>query len=162
MGMDKERELTLRPIGRVVEGRPWPVGDDRWKENVAEIEIDSTWAGALDGIEGFSHVWVVWWPDRLENPPDSVRVRPEGRAEMPLVGIFATRSPRRPNPLAITAVRLLERRGSRMSVVGLDACQGTPVFDIKPYLQRGDLIPEASAPAWLQRMWRIHDEEQGG
>lgn len=159
--MAERRELTLRPIGRVLQGRPWPPGDGPWEDRVAEIEIDPAWAGALDGIDGFSHVWVVWWPDQLDSPPGSVRVRPEGREEMPLVGIFATRSPRRPNPIAITAVRLLERQGSRLSVVGLDACQGTPVFDIKPYLQRGDLIPEANTPAWLERMWRIHDEERG-
>ncbi len=156
----KKNSLTLRPIGSVAKGRPWPPGNDRWEEAEAEIEIDPAWAGALDGIEGFSHIWVVWWPDRSEGPPDELHVRPERRAEMPLVGILATRSPQRPNPLAITAVRLLGRQGARLRVAGLDACQGTPVLDIKPYLRRGDLIPEATAPDWLKRLWRIHDEEK--
>jgi tRNA (Thr-GGU) A37 N-methylase len=79
---------------------------------------------------------------------------------MPLRGIFATRSPRRPNPIAITAVRLLERQGARLRVQGLDAYQGTPILDLKPYLRRGDLIPEAAMPAWLEQLWRIHDEER--
>jgi tRNA (Thr-GGU) A37 N-methylase len=79
---------------------------------------------------------------------------------MPLVGLFATRSPHRPCPIGITAVRLLARQGARLRVEGLDANEGTPVLDIKPYLRRGDLIPEATAPDWLERLWRMHDEER--
>ena len=160
--MGKNRELTLRPIGRVARGRPWPDDGEpceQSEERAAEIEIDAAWAAALDGIEGFSHVWVVWWVDRSGGPPDAMVVRPEGRPEMPLVGIFATRSPRRPNPVGITAVRLLERNGIRLKVQGLDAFEGTPVLDIKPYLRRGDLIPEATGPEWLQQLWQTHDEE---
>jgi tRNA-Thr(GGU) m(6)t(6)A37 methyltransferase TsaA len=158
--MDEERALILQPIGSVLEGRPWPTGRDSWEEKEAVIEIDAAWAGALDGIEGFSHIWIVWWLDRFEGPPSSLQVRPERREEMPLVGFFATRSPHRPNPIAITAVRLLERQGARLRVQGLDAAQGTPVLDIKPYLRRGDLISEATAPEWLDRLWQIHDEEK--
>jgi len=159
--------LTLRPIGRVVLGRSWSEQasrreqGDAGEEGWAEIEIDPAWSEALDGIDGFSHIWVVWWLDRFETPPTSRKVHPEGRPEMPLVGLFATRSPRRPCPIAITAVRLLLHEGARLRVEGLDAAQGTPVLDIKPYLRRGDLIPEATAPDWLERMWQIHDEERG-
>lgn len=161
--MGQEGELTLQPIGRVVVGRPWPDAGERWEEGQAEIEIDPAWAGALDGIEEFSHIWVIWWLDRSDSygPLDTLKVRPEKREELPLVGIFATRSPWRPNPIAMTAVRLLERQGRRLRVQGLDACEGTPVLDIKPYLRRGDQIPEASVPEWLRRLWRMHDEERG-
>jgi tRNA-Thr(GGU) m(6)t(6)A37 methyltransferase TsaA len=155
--MGDRRELTLRPIGWVVQGRR---GSDRWQETEAEIQIDPAWAEALDGIEGFSHIWVVWWLDRHGPPPEQRKVRPEGRDEMPLLGIFSTRSPRRPNPVAITAVRLLERQGARLRVQGLDAWEGTPVLDLKPYLRRGDLIPEATTPDWLERLWRIHDGDR--
>jgi tRNA-Thr(GGU) m(6)t(6)A37 methyltransferase TsaA len=157
--MGKDRELTLRPIGRVVAGRTWPGDGDGWEERTSDIELDDAWAGALDGIEGFSHVWVVWWVDRAGGLPDTMKVRPEGRPEMPLVGLLATRSPRRPNPVGITAVRLLAREGTRLSVQGLDAFERTPVLDIKPYLRRGDLIPDATGPDWLQQLWQIHDEE---
>jgi tRNA-Thr(GGU) m(6)t(6)A37 methyltransferase TsaA len=158
--MNHNLEVKLRPIGRVVSGRSSAARDDRWEEAPAEIEVDPRWADALDGIEGFSHVWLVWWLDRSEGPPDFAHVRPERRQEMPLVGIFATRSPRRPNPIAMTPVRLLERRGARLTVQGLDAYEGTPVLDIKPYLRRGDLIPEATAPDWLEALWLSHDEER--
>ncbi len=163
--MGEERELTLRPIGRVVRGRPWservcPGQGGRGEGETAEIEIDPAWAEALHGIEGFSHIWVVWWLDRFDYPPTSLRVRPEGRQEMPLLGLFATRSPHRPCPIAITAVRLLEHQGTRLSVRGLDASVDTPIFDIKPYLRRGDLIPDAKMPNWLEQLWNIHDEER--
>lgn len=147
--MGAERDLTLQAIGRVSEG-----GQER-----AEIEIEPAWEEALDGIEGFSHIWILWWLDRFETPPASPRVHPERREELPAVGLFATRSPHRPCPIAMTAVRLLSRQGRRLLVEGLDAYAETPVLDIKPYLRRGDLIPEASAPAWLERLWEIHDRE---
>jgi tRNA-Thr(GGU) m(6)t(6)A37 methyltransferase TsaA len=114
----------------------------------------------LDGIEGFSHIWIVWWLDRFESPPESPCVHPERREELPLVGFFATRSPHRPCPLAMTSVRLLGRQGRRLYVEGLDAYEGTPVLDIKPYLRRGDLIPEATVPEWLEQLWGIHDRER--
>jgi tRNA (adenine37-N6)-methyltransferase len=159
--MGEERELTVRPIGRVVKGRPWPARDDCGEGQEAEIEIEPTWAEALEGIEGFSHIWLLWWLDRSDGVPTVMQVHPEGRQEVPLVGVFATRSPRRPNPIALTTVRLLERRGTRLRVQGLDAYEGTPILDIKPYLRRGDLIPEATIPGWLERLWRIHDQERG-
>lgn len=157
--MKEEQGLIVRPIGRVVQGLSSPHCLPRWEVEEAEIEIDEAWAGALDGIEDFSHIWVVWWLDRVPGPPNSLHVRPERREEMPLVGLFATRSPQRPNPIAITAVRLLRREGTRLRVRGLDACVDTPILDIKPYLRRGDLFPEATVPGWMEELWRIHDKE---
>jgi tRNA (adenine37-N6)-methyltransferase len=162
MEMEKERELTLRPVGRVTKGRPLTDQGGGWEDQEAEIEIDAVWAEALEGIEGFSHIWLVWWLDRSDAAPAVLQVHPEGRQDVPLVGVFATRSPRRPNPVAMTVVRLLERGGSRLLVQGLDAYVGTSILDIKPYLRRGDLIAEATVPGWLERLWRIHDEERGG
>ena len=159
--------LAERAIGMVTAGRPRPDPTSRrargaGEGDAAEITIDAAWEGALDGIEEFSHIWVLWWIDRFDDPPEARRVHPEGRAEMPLVGLFATRSPHRPFPIGLTAVRLLERTGNRLVVQGLDAFVDTPVLDIKPYLRRGDLVPEAVGPAWLERLWQIHDAERGG
>ncbi|NIV33700.1 MAG: tRNA (N6-threonylcarbamoyladenosine(37)-N6)-methyltransferase TrmO [Anaerolineae bacterium] len=161
MGVSKDRA-----IGTVTVGVPRPGGPSRGRgaqSNTipSEITIDAAWSEALDGIEGFSHIWVVWWIDRFDEPPEGQHVHPEGRPEMPLVGLFATRSPHRPCPVGITAVRLLERKGRRLVVEGLDAFEGTHVLDIKPYLRRGDLVSEASAPEWLERLWQIHDAERG-
>jgi tRNA-Thr(GGU) m(6)t(6)A37 methyltransferase TsaA len=159
--------LRERAIGTVTVGVPRPGtspccdGGDG-ESDASEITIDAAWSEALDGLEEFSHVWVVWWIDRFDDPPERQRVRPEGRAEMPLVGLFATRSPHRPCAVGITAVRLLRRKGRRLLVEGLDAFEGTQVLDIKPYLRRGDLIEGARAPDWLERLWQIHDAESVG
>ena len=165
--------LRERAIGTVTVGvrRPGtaPRGDGGHSEadasalpDVSEITIDAAWSEALGGIEEFSHIWVVWWIDGFTEPPERKQVHPEGRSEMPLVGLFATRSPHRPCPVGITAVRLVRRNGRRLYVEGLDAFEGTHVLDIKPYLRRGDLIEEASAPDWLERLWQIHDAEHVG
>ncbi|MFN2217453.1 MAG: tRNA (N6-threonylcarbamoyladenosine(37)-N6)-methyltransferase TrmO [Anaerolineae bacterium] len=159
--------LGERAIGVVSRGRPRPDPSTRragggGEVDTAEITIDAAWEEALDGIEEFSHIWVLWWIDRFDDPPKARCVHPEGRAEMPLVGLFATRSPHRPFPIGLTAVRLLDRAGNRLVVQGLDAFVDTLVLDIKPYLRRGDMVPEAVVPVWLGRLWQIHDAERGG
>jgi tRNA (adenine37-N6)-methyltransferase len=154
-----EPELTLEPIGWVTEGPACPP-EAGWEEREAIVEIEPAWAEALEGIEDFSHIWLLWWLNLRDQPPEALRVHPEGHRELPLVGIFATRSPHRPNPLGMTAVELLGRDGRRLRVRGLDACQGTPVLDIKPYLRRGDQIPEATMSAWVEQLWASHDRQR--
>lgn len=159
--MKPERELTLHPIGYVVTSQASPGEGAGWEDGEAELEIEPLWAEALDGIEEFSHIWILWWLDQSpDQRPGALKVHPEGRQEIPLVGLFATRSPRRPNPVAMTPVRLLERQGNRLRVAGVDAYPGTPILDIKPYLRRGDQIPDAVMPDWLEKLWRLHDQEQ--
>ena len=162
--MGEERGVRGRAVGSVTLGKSRAgslsaSAEEPGEVETAEITIDAVWAEALDGIEEFSHIWILWWIDQFEEPPVARRVHPERRAELPLVGFFATRSPHRPCPVGLTAVRLLERRGRRLVVEGLDAFEGTPVLDIKPYLARGDLIPDAVMPDWLERLWQIHDAE---
>jgi tRNA-Thr(GGU) m(6)t(6)A37 methyltransferase TsaA len=158
--MTDSLELVLKPIGRVLKGRTRPGANDEWEHQEAEIEIDPIWEPALDGIEGYSHIWIVWWLDRADQTTIALKVHPQRRQELPAVGLFATRSPGRPNPLALTVVRLLARQGRHLRVQGLDAFEGTPVLDIKPYLRRGDFIPEATAPEWMEQLWRTDDEER--
>jgi tRNA-Thr(GGU) m(6)t(6)A37 methyltransferase TsaA len=149
----------MEPIGRVVRSQSGPGGAGSTDRTIAEIKIDAAWAEALEGVEEFSHIWVLWWIDHSPETPSAQRVHPEGRTEIPLVGFFATRSPHRPNPLGLTCVRLLERQGQRLLVQGLDAFEDTPVLDIKPYLRRGDRISDATTPVWLEKLWTIHDQE---
>jgi len=144
-------QVTLRPIGVVHNSIPSGHGEVRWEEIESELTIDAEWAGALDGIDGFSHVWVIFFLSGSP-PPDAPRTHPQGRGDLPLVGRFATRSPVRPNPIAMTAVELLAVEGNRLQVRGLDAFDGTPVLDLKPYLPRGDSIPQARVPDWLTRL----------
>jgi tRNA-Thr(GGU) m(6)t(6)A37 methyltransferase TsaA len=152
--------IEFRPIGFVHNGVADPAGV-RWEELVSQIEVDKAYLPALEGIEEFSHVVVVFYFHRQPGGSPPLQVHPEQRADMPLVGVFATRSPRRPNPIGLTAVELLGREGNVLTVRGLDALDGTPVLDLKPYLPRGDQISGVRVPSWLRCLWAIHDEERG-
>jgi tRNA-Thr(GGU) m(6)t(6)A37 methyltransferase TsaA len=125
------------------------------------LEILPRWADALTGIEAYSHLVVIVWLDRARRPRTARRLRPEGRAELPEVGIFATRTPRRPNPIGISTPRLLRREGATLWVTGLDAWPGTPILDLKGYTPRDDHHADATVPAWLERLWATHDAERG-
>lgn len=122
------------------------------RESVSEIVLDAVPEEILDGIEDFSHIVVIYWAHRV--PPErssTFRVHPIGNPEFPLVGVFATQSPVRPNPILVTPVRLLERNGNTLKVTGLDALDGSPVLDIKPYVpERGELRDAVVAP-WMRR-----------
>ncbi len=138
----------IRIIGRVknnIEGKP----AQGWSETVSEIEIDNSLLEALEGLEDFSHLIILFWMDRI--PPTEellLKVHPMRKAELPEVGLFATRTPNRPNRIGMTTVELIERRRNYLKVKGLDAFHGTPVIDIKPYLP-GDTPLEVRTPAWL-------------
>jgi tRNA-Thr(GGU) m(6)t(6)A37 methyltransferase TsaA len=150
--------VELQPIGQVHNGVT-ERGDVVWESLVSEVVIEEQYAAALEGIDEFSHLWVIFWLHQRDREV-TLKVHPEGRQELPEVGVLATRSPRRPTPIAMTAVQLLERRGHILVVRGLDALDGTPVLDIKPYLVRGDSVAEATVPDWLQRLWQMHDAER--
>ena len=156
MSSRRDREkVELQPVGWVrnqVEEKP---DDGVWEELVSEMEIDEELAPALEGIEEFSHIIVLFWIDRRDPSDRPLQVHPQGRQDLPLKGVFATRSPARPNRIGLTVVKLLERNGRVLRVLGLDALNGTPVLDIKPYLVRGDSVPDASIPDWLKTFWDL-------
>jgi len=79
------------------------------------------------------------------------KVHPRGNKKLPLVGLFATRSPNRPNSIGKATVRLIKREGNVLKVRGLDAIDGTPVIDIKPYLPRYDSVARAKVPWWVSK-----------
>ncbi len=150
--------LQLQPIGHV-QNQVQPGQDAIWERIDSRIVIDEEWADGLDGLEEFSHVIVIFWLDRPQDRESPLKVHPEARRDMPLVGVFATRSPQRPNPLALTTVKLLAREGNVLHVRGLDAFDATPVLDIKPYLTRGDQRTRVRVPKWLLRLWEEQDRD---
>ena len=104
---------------------------------------------ALRGIEGYSHLWLIWGFSGFERAHWSPMVRPPRLGGNTRMGVFATRSPNRPNPIGLSCVKLLavsqkEGLGSTLLVAGADLMNGTPIFDIKPYLPYTDSKPEAS------------------
>ena len=118
----------------------------------SQIIIDPAYEKALDGIDSFSHIVVVFWLHKIRKEERSItKVHPFRNRDLPLKGVFATRSPVRPNPIGITAVKLLKRKGNVLSVQGLDAIDGTPVLDIKPYIKEQFDNTEVAMPGWLKK-----------
>ena len=129
------------------------------KEMISEIIIKPELADILDGIDAFSHILVLYWPHLVPPERRSLRkVHPMGRKEIPRQGIFATCSPARPNPILVTAVRLLERRNHILRVQGFEAVDGSPVLDIKPYNPGYYRIDQPTIPDWMSR---VHRETEG-
>lgn len=114
--------------------------ESRERGDVCAVEVDPRWEKALSGVETCSHLIVLYWMDRARR--DLVVQAPahyrEGR------GTFALRSPVRPNPIALSVVRLVKVEGTRLEVIGLDCLDGTPLLDIKPYFASTDAIPDAT------------------
>jgi len=122
-------------------------------EDISEIIIDGKLDGILDGIDEYSHITVIYWAHGVPEEGRSLtKVHPMGRKDYPLVGLFGTCSPARPNPVLTTVVRLLERKENILKVTGLDAIDGSPVVDIKPYVR--DFCPHEKLriPAWMQQI----------
>ncbi len=140
-------EIKLKPIGKVRSEIKEPT-HQKQPELVSEIIIDKDLTEALDDLDEFSHIIVLWWIHKSRRPAP-MKVHPRGNPRNKLMGVFATRSPDRPNPIGQSTVRLLGRRGNVLKVQGLDAIDGTPVLDIKPYIPGYDSVDEATAPPWV-------------
>jgi len=140
----------MEPIGYVVNDIESPV-DCGWADVESKIVIKEPLAPALSGLDDFSHLLVIFWMHQAK-PPTVLRRRPQGREDMPEVGLFSQRSKHRPNPIGITTVSLVRVSGSEIVVRGLDAINGTPVLDIKPYYPHYDYRAGTRVPEWIDRL----------
>jgi tRNA (adenine37-N6)-methyltransferase len=128
---------------------------EQLQENVSEVVIFPEWAELLEGIEGFSHILVLYWPHLIDPERRRLKkVHPMGRKDLPIQGIFATCSPARPNPVLVSAVPLLERIGNVLKVKGLEAVDGSPIVDIKPYVWHYYGVEQPRVPEWMKRLHR--------
>jgi tRNA-Thr(GGU) m(6)t(6)A37 methyltransferase TsaA len=140
-------EINLKAIGIVRNQIKEPKHQES-RQVVSEIVIDRNLTEALDNLDEFSHIIILYWIHRSRRP-SPVKVHPRGDPERALMGVFATRSPSRPNPIGKATVKLLERKGNILKVQGLDAIDGSPVLDIKPYIPGYDSVENARAPSWM-------------
>ena len=151
-------DVTLRPIG-VVRSPVKETGDWRdWSQVTSRIVIRPELADALLGLDTYSHIFVLFWPHLV---PEDVRgskptLHPMDDPANPLQGVLATRAQIRFNPVLVSVVRLLKVEGNVLRVKGLDAVDGSPVLDVKPYIPQHDSIPEAEVPQWVTERAR-HD-----
>lgn len=157
-------EIKLMPIGEV-HTRATP-DEIRYRKGrgEAEVEVYERFEDALDGLEGFSHIFVIGYFHQLRREQiGPLRVKPRGLIkqgisleELPTRGVFALDSPTRPNPIGLSLVRLVRTEGRTLHIVGLDLFDGTPVLDIKPYQ------PQYRAEDYSLPMWYIQLREKTG
>ena len=146
--------FEVRAIGRVVGGR-LDVEDDDWAAVEATIEIDKGRfdADVLAGLDDFSHLEVVYLFDRVDEAKINLSARhPRNNPEWPLVGIFAQRAKGRPNRIGVTTCEIISVQGHQVGVRGLDAVDGTPVLDLKPYMREFGPRGEVRQPSWVSEL----------
>ena len=152
-------EIVFKPIGQVK--AKYSEGDIRAesKDLVGDIEIFPEFEAALEGVDGYSHLFVLAYFDRLRSDQiGHLQVKPRRLVnrgfkleDLPLLGVFALDSPTRPNPIGLTLVRLLERNGRFLKVSGLDFFDGTPILDIKGY-RPTYRVDEFTVPEWYKKL----------
>jgi len=134
------KKITLVPIGKVL----------KVKKERAEIKIYEKFEKGLKGINEFSHLIVLFWFHKNDNKQSrtTLLVHPKKRRDLPLTGVFATRSPVRPNLIGFCVVKLLKVEKNIITVDGLDALKGTPIIDIKAYVPHRDAV-RGRVPEWV-------------
>lgn len=136
--------IQVTPIGVVrnsIHERP-----EKWTDIQSEIHIKKEYQDALDGLDEFSHIMVTFHFSM--STTHFLKVHPRGRQDLPLVGVFSTRAPVRPNFLGVSIVELVDIKKNVVTVKGLDAFDGTPVIDIKPHLS---CHSPTKVPEWVNK-----------
>ena len=140
----------MKPIGYV--RRESKEEDIRDRSLILKIVVRRDLVNALDGLEGFSHLYVVFYLHKVTGvETQTLKAHPRGRRDLPLLGVFAIRIAHRPNPIGLTLVELVERRNNLLFVKGLDAFDGTPVLDIKP-ADSWDMTTNLRVPEWRKKL----------
>jgi tRNA-Thr(GGU) m(6)t(6)A37 methyltransferase TsaA len=146
------QEVTISPIA-FVSSPAREMVDEGWGNVVARLKVRPEFAAGLRGLEQFSHAIVVTYLHLSSfDPARHTARRPRDLDSMPVVGIFSQRAKDRPNPIGITAVKILGVGDGFIDVRGLDAVDGTPVLDIKPYVPQFDRVAGATVPAWMDEV----------
>lgn len=136
-----EKPIVLKPVGAV-----------KTEDKRAFLVLNKDLQPALLGLDGFSHVWVFWWFSGSDTPQKRavLQVHPRGNRANPLTGVFACRAPVRPNLVALTLCRIVAVRDNVVEVEKIDAFDGTPILDLKPYIPGIDSA-NATIPEWLRK-----------
>ena len=152
-------KIELKPIGFV---RTKAFGKEvRDRSNVSELIILKDLTEALDGVRDFSHLYVIFWMHEISvEERKTMKTNPRGRLDMPYLGVFSTRTPYRPNPIGLTLVKLLKVKDNVLTVRGLDAFNGSPILDIKPF-DHWDMTEDAVVPQWWMKLEREKKMSKG-
>lgn len=134
--------------------RIYPVAAIQKEEHSTFVKVHEDFRDALLGLDGFSHIVLICFFHESDTPEKraTLQVHPRNDKTNPLTGVFATRSPRRPNPIAIYPCRIRSIHGNGIEIDPIDVRDETPVVDIKPYIPEIDSIPEAKVPKWVRKV----------
>jgi len=155
--MSSQQEILLKPIGFVKTQAA--DGEVRHKTHTSQLVLNKELTAALEGIEGFSHLFVLFWLDKTTAEERKLlKVHPRRRKDLPLIGIFATRTMTRPNPIGLTLVELIKVEDNVLTVQGLDAFNGTQVIDIKPF-DSLDNVENAKVPEWWTKLKKEKEQK---
>lgn len=145
-------KFNISEIG-YVENNVNKQSDENWGNIKSIIRLNNDYIGGLTGLDSFTHAIILTYLHEAQFIRDQhLERRPRNLPEMPLVGIFSQRAKDRPNPIGLVSVRIIEVLKDSLIVVGLDAINGTPVLDIKPYYPQYDKIGDAFVPDWVNRL----------
>ena len=160
---ESTEKIVLKPIGVVHTAASDTQVREEHREVEATVEVFSEFEEALEGLDGYSHLFIFSYLHKLR--PEQIgplKVKPKRAVkrgfkleELPTLGVFALDSPTRPNPIGLTLVRLIKRQGKKLLVAGIDLFDGTPIVDIKPY-QPDYQIDEYALPDWYLRLMDKH------
>lgn len=142
-----------RPARQDTFFKVYPIGYVHKSGGKTYLEIEEKYAEGLLGLDGFSHVHVIWWFHKNDTPQKRriLQVHPRHDPRNPLTGVFATRAPVRPNLIALTTCKIVSIEGRRVYLDDIDAFDGTPVLDLKPYIPGLDRVARPRLPAWVRR-----------
>lgn len=144
------QDIIMQAIGNV-ENSIKDKKDVSWGEDISTIILKEEYYTGLSGLENFSHAIVIYYLDKAKYDKKHLQRRPQNRDDMPLVGIFSQRGKDRPNRIGMTSVQIISVNDKSLTVKGLDAIDGTPVLDIKPYYPVYDK-KDAYVPEWVNRL----------
>ena len=148
------RTVRFTPIGWITSSVDAPI-DEHWGGVVSRINLTPGFVGGLKGLAKFSHAIVVTYLHKSKYEPSRhLQRRPRGLRTMPIVGIFSQRAKDRPNPIGVTAVKIIAVGDDHLEVRGLDAIDTTPVLDIKPYFPEYDRVKNPTTPNWVKRLMK--------
>lgn len=145
-------KITMNPIG-YVDNEVDEKKHETWGSDISKIILKKEYSGGLVGLNDFSHAIIICYLDKSKFDIDkNLQRRPQNREDMPLIGIFSQRGKCRPNHIGVTSVEIVSVEDTTLVVKGLDALNGTPILDIKPYFPVFDCREKAVVPEWVDRL----------
>jgi tRNA-Thr(GGU) m(6)t(6)A37 methyltransferase TsaA len=145
-------EVQLKPVG-FISSPVTEQTDENWGEVISRVFLQPEYIGALSGLEDFSHAIIITYLHQAKYEKEKhLQRRPRGLESMPKVGIFSQRAKDRPNAIGVTTVKIITVGSDFIEVQGLDAINGTPVLDVKPYYPQYDKIDSPKTPEWVGRL----------